>query len=475
MLYLKECRRIASSAVYLLFIVLLVVNWYQNFAGVTKSEIDWAKGGPAPGFTMERPLLAQPSPEDEVYGSKNVEDPELLMRGAVDTLLREYKENVYATYPFDYYKAVSLDESKQTRILEILCEITGLSPEQLMDLPRGYFPSFNGTTIHFGNNSSASEGSFSIKVGEDDRAENGAFSFKVGGDESGRDSPSDNDVFSPKVSYERFRELMAETESLIGEKGSQYSPDMMVTYFGLTGMSYEEAMEDYRQTIEKDHITGGFARLFCDYMGQALGLYPVFLIVLFWLKDKRGALDEVIYSRQISSAGLVSARCLAVVTMALIPVFLLSFQSLILLVQFGGQQKVDMLAYVKYILWWLLPTLCIVTALGTFLTLLTDTPIAILLQFLWWSVDRGITGLSGDTRIYTLMIRHNTLRGYEAVQQSLQTIWINRLGLLAVSVVLCWVSGMILTQKRKGKLNGKIIYEKLGRTLKEKLGLGHKK
>lgn len=37
-------------------------------------------------------------------------------------------------------------------------------------------------------------------------------------------------------------------------------------------MNYEEALEEYNQTINKDKVTGGFARLFCDYMGLELGL-----------------------------------------------------------------------------------------------------------------------------------------------------------------------------------------------------------
>lgn len=51
---------------------------------------------------------------------------------------------------------------------------------------------------------------------------------------------------------------------------------MMLTYFGMSEMNYEEALKEYNQTINQDKVTGGFARLFCDYMGLALGLYPVF-------------------------------------------------------------------------------------------------------------------------------------------------------------------------------------------------------
>lgn len=39
-LYLKECKKIASSILYYLFIAILVFSWSQNFRGVTQAEIN---------------------------------------------------------------------------------------------------------------------------------------------------------------------------------------------------------------------------------------------------------------------------------------------------------------------------------------------------------------------------------------------------------------------------------------------------
>ena len=40
-LYLKECKKIAESIVYYLFIAILVLGWFQNFRGVTQKDINW--------------------------------------------------------------------------------------------------------------------------------------------------------------------------------------------------------------------------------------------------------------------------------------------------------------------------------------------------------------------------------------------------------------------------------------------------
>ncbi len=136
-LYIKECRRMAASIVYFLFVAILVLSWFQSFRGVTMTEINRANGS-GQNNGLDRPLLAQPFKTDEFYGTKIEEDPEKIMCGMVDTLLREYRNNSYTTYPLGYYKSVSLDDNEQNRILEILCEITGLTENQLNNLPEDF-------------------------------------------------------------------------------------------------------------------------------------------------------------------------------------------------------------------------------------------------------------------------------------------------------------------------------------------------
>ena len=149
-------------------------------------------------------------------------------------------------------------------MLEILCEITGLSEGQLKDLPEDYFPAVTGTIISFDAMSVDEKGNLNT----------------VMGDSTGTIREKDKcKHFSSQVTYEDFKELMQEIETIIGEKGSLYSHEMMITYFGMSEMTYEEACEEYKQTINQDKVTNGFARLFCDYMGLELGLYPIFLVV----------------------------------------------------------------------------------------------------------------------------------------------------------------------------------------------------
>ena len=461
-LYLKECKKITASIIFYLFIAILIFSWFQNFRGVTQTEINWANGIEPADIGFERPLLSKPSEKDDYFGSKVSEDnPEAIMTGVTRALLSEYEANSYATYPLGYYKAITLSGDEQKQVLGILCEITGLTEEKLKNLPDDYFPAVTGTIISFDAMNVDKDGNLNMEMG------------------SGTDTKSEDNKYAhfvSQVTYEHFKELMRKTEAIIGEKGSQYSPEMMLTYFGMSEMTYEEALEEYNQTINQDKVTGGFARLFCDYMGLALGLYPVFLVVIIWMKDRMSNATELIYSRKVSSTKLVLSRYLAGITMVLIPVLLLSLESLVPLMSFGAKNgiQIDCFAYIKYIVWWLLPEVMVVCAIGMFFTLLTDSPIAIALQFLWWMVDKGATGLSGDTKLTTLMIRHNTLRGYETIQEDLQIICMNRLLMAGIGILFVVLSIWVLTSKRKGKINAANVYNRGLGYIQGKLSSGSK-
>ncbi len=332
-LYLRECKKIATSIIYYLFLAILIFGWFRNFRGVTQTEINWANGIAPADIGFERPLLSKSSKEDNYFGSKVSEDNQkAIMTGVTRTLLAEYEDNSYATYPFGYYKAITLSDDEQRQVLEILCEITGLTEKKIKNLPEDYFPAVTGTIIFFDAMNVDKDGNLNIKMG------------------SSTDEKNEDDKYThflPQVTYERFKKLMQLMEGIIGEKGSQYSHEMMVAYFGMSEMTYEEALQEYNQTIYQDKVTGGFARLFCDYMGLELGLYPIFLVVIIWMKDRMSNAAGLIYSRKISSTKLVISRYLAGITMVLIPILLLILESLVPLISFGAKNgiRVDYFAY----------------------------------------------------------------------------------------------------------------------------------
>ena len=441
-MFLKEMKKTVCSVVYLLFLVLMIYNWYENFYGVTEKEIRKAYESDSSVYSTVTggAILAEPDPETGSYGTKSEENPEKIMCGGTDKLIIEYLNNSYATYPVSYYKEVILDEEEQEKILEIIQEITGLNEEQISNLPDDYFPRVNGNIIHM-ESGAETEMDIAADIGEADVA---------------AEAKDYTKHFISQVTYDRFKELMAEASDIIGP-GSNYTRDNLLLYYGQVEMDYEEAVDEYHTTIYDDKVTIAFARLFCDYLSRTLGLYPVFLAVAMWMRDRRCRMQELINVKAIGTAKLIIVRYLALLAAVLIPVFLLSLESLVPLVEFSVETgiEIDLFAFAKYILWWLLPTSMIVLALGMFLTILTRTPVAVIVQLVWWFMDSSFTELSGDTGLFTLMIRHNLLNGSELIRQDLGIIWMNRGIMAGVAVLLVLLSIVIYDMKRGGKLEQK--------------------
>ena len=441
-MFLKEMKKTVCSVVYLLFLALMIYNWYENFYGVTEKEIRKAYESDSSVYSTVTggAILAEPDPETGSYGTKSEENPEKIMCGGTDKLIIEYLKNSYATYPVSYYKEVILDEEEQEKILEIIQEITGLNEEQISNLPDDYFPRVNGNIIHM-ESGAETEMDIAADIGEADVA---------------AEAKDYTKHFISQVTYDRFKELMAEASDIIGP-GSNYTRDNLLLYYGQVEMDYEEAVDEYHTTIYDDKVTIAFARLFCDYLSRTLGLYPVFLAVAMWMRDRRCRMQELINVKAIGTAKLIIVRYLALLAAVLIPVFLLSLESLVPLVEFSVETgiEIDLFAFAKYILWWLLPTSMIVLALGMFLTILTRTPVAVIVQLVWWFMDSSFTELSGDTGLFTLMIRHNLLNGSELIRQDLGIIWMNRGIMAGVAVLLVLLSIVIYEMKRGGKLEQK--------------------
>ena len=163
-------------------------------------------------------------------------------------------------------------------------------------------------------------------------------------------------------------------------------------------------------------------------------------------------------------------RTLALLTAVMVPVILLSFESLFLLIKYSVETGVaiDVLAFVKYILWWLLPTALVVIGLATFVTVLTGTHLAIVGQFVWWFIDTSLTGLSGDTKVYTLMIRHNMLNGAQIIRQDWKIIWLNRGIMLLLAIVFMLLAVYFYQKKCKGYFNNDGRYQKWYRFFKKR-------
>lgn len=410
---IKECRQTARSLIYWLVVLVLVFDFTTQLG--------------------ESDIMPKPEKGQESYGYHASTDKNVIMESTLGILLEEYNRNNYTTYPIGFYKSVKLNEKDEEEISEIIRETTGLSSKEEIER----------TIIDWYDTQQEAVG-------------------------DGQMTMMSNLVMKPAegLTYDRFVELMNKTDRILGG-GSQYGETYRDSN-AMVPMTYEEALAEYQELIEKDLLTGGYARLFSDYMVIFLGILPVFLSVTRGLRDRRAGIQELIYTRKGSSAVIVISRYLAMLVMLVIPVLILSMFPLshCLKYAFSTGISADPFAYVKYTFGWLLPTIMAVSAVGTFLTELTDTALAVLVQGAWWfvSVFAGTNTLPGGMYGWNLIPRHNTELNWEGYHNGFVQLAANRILYTAFAVILVALTIFIYSQKRKGKYQ--LSWKNIGRSKK---------
>ena len=244
--------------------------------------------------------------------------------------------------------------------------------------------------------------------------------------------------------------------------------------YDLTGLKPEDLEADIAAFFEihdiqttqyevklKDGLTGGYTKLFCDYMGVVLGILPVFVTATRMLRDKRSRMQELIYARRVPSGTVMGSRYLALVCMHMLPVVVLSVIPTVNCVRAGIEGvNLDYLAWLKYDLGWLLPMVMAVVSVGIFCTELTETALAVLVQAVWWFVSlmTGGTSMYGGRYAWNLVPRHNTELNYAGFEEGFRQLAANRIFYTVLALVLLALTILVYERKRKGHLrrNGKI-------------------
>lgn len=413
-LFIKECRQTAKSLIYWLIVLVLVFDFATQLG-----SMDIAK---------------EPQKGQEDYGNKVSDDKNVIMETTLGLLVEEYVRESYTTYPIGFYKSVTLNEKKDRRVGEIVEETTGLSGREEAE---------KEVEDWYSSQQEAMEGTGPAMV--------------------------KNLVMEPVegLSYKTFKKLMGEVDDILGG-GSDYAGSRLGAN-AVVPKTYEDAMEEYQELLEKDRLTGGYARLFSDYMVIFLGILPVFLSVTRGLRDRRAGMQDLIYTRKGSSVSIITSRYLSMLVMLVIPVLLLSMIPLSQCLAYASAAGVsaDLSAFVKYTFGWLLPTIMAATAVGMFLTELTDTALAVLVQGAWWfvSVFMGIDTLKGGMYGFSLVPRHNTEFNYAGYHDNFTQLVCNRVLYASIAVLLVVFTVFVYSQKRKGRY--RFTWKGIGRSKKQ--------
>lgn len=400
----KECSQYLKSIIYYIFLIFLAADFISQMGTFDAIE--------------------KPEPGQEDYGYVRTENKELIMQNALEELLREYDINEYTTYPIGFYKRVILNDEEQEQVKEILLNITGLTEQELK--------------------SAYEENQRAIEEYEDSaEAENRPIMWN--------EYPKLEITVKEDLSYQDFLKEMKTLDNLLGG-GSDYSESNLK--YTEESATYEQALAEYESLIKNDKVTNAYARLFCDYVGIMLAILPIFLAVTRALRDRKAQAQQVIYMAQAGSFQVVLSRYLAAVLVTVIPVILLSCSTLIQAVYYAKSihAEYDIFAFVKHIGFWLLPMILVTLSVGFFLTELTDSAIAILVQGIWWfvSIFMSTGNLVGNVG-WNLVPRFNTVGSYAVYQQMEEQLMKNRFLYTGIAFILVLLTIFIYSRKRKGE------------------------
>ncbi|MCI9125123.1 MAG: hypothetical protein HFH35_13850 [Eubacterium sp.] len=429
MLFWKELKKVVIGIPYLLFVAVLFLALHSqgalDFGGEKITEPDGSGN----------------------YGMRTAEIPKIIMPAALQSLDAEFQENNYRTYPIGFLKNVKLDQEEQRHMAQILAAATGMDAEKIWERQ-------SSPDADRGLSFQAGEESGNVQVQPDG---SGGFTISKGLDVK-QAKQADLTVKSG-LPYEKFQQLMDEADHLLGG-GSAYAPESLIG-FGKVPVTYDEAVKRYALAKNKDRFTGGYARLFSDYATvMALSILPVFLAVILTSKDRKANMSELVYTRAIPGWNVVLMRFLALLTACMLPVVILSYISNASVWGMYQGMKLDYLAPLKYDVGWILPSVMIVTAIGMFLTELTDTPVAAVVCGFWWFIDTnlGMKTVSASASLFRLSPRHNAgAASYFRTQDFIDhfaRLSANRLLMAGLSLLFVIAAIVLYEEKRKGYFYG---------------------
>ncbi|MDE7282502.1 MAG: hypothetical protein K2N85_02790 [Lachnospiraceae bacterium] len=445
-LFMMECKKTARGVLYWLYVLALFLVIIRRFDATVDDELR-GKDGPSSVFYTAA---------DGIYAGDSVrlsdaEMQENMMAGATARLLDSYRRNAYEYYPFGYVKTKTMSKEGQRVILSYLEELTGMSEEAInrtaVEDGAEDFQIYGGGAFVFepGQGSINENGQYVIEPGDWKYIENNA---DITGESENPESSFE------KVTFDRFREIMGEVDAMIG-RNSYFGKEMLTLYYCENDMEESPVTgQQHREFYEGDHVTGAFARYYCDSISLLILGLPALVVIELMMRDKKSKMQALVYQRTVSGIRMVCTRYAASVCMVMLPVLIFPIKSLMTLVRFCSKTGVqpDVFAFAKYSLLWILPTILLVMAIGLFMTVLTENYSGILCAGLLWLAGRPSIGkiAGGNYDLFDLIIRHNTLKGYGRMMGNIRMLVMNRAAVSGMAFLFVALSVVVYEARRKG-------------------------
>lgn len=268
----------------------------------------------------------------------------------------------------------------------------------------------------------------------------------------------ENTIFEYSYQYEAFVEKI---DKALG--GNTVYNEESGFYHIIRNRTYNDDMKKYNSILEEDKITNAYARLFADYIGISIGFFTVFVTAFTLVKDKRYSVSELIYTTEISSYKYILGKYLGDILVTAFIVLLTAGHATWVFHHFSKitGDSISYLAFFKYSILWIFPTIMFVTSLSYVLQLIFNNGIVpIIVQFFYWRYS--MTPLvSIEVQPLKYYIRFNRIVPYSELKPFIANINLNRILITVFSVGLLLLA-IKLWDRKRGDINNGFSFRKKG-------------
>lgn len=250
--------------------------------------------------------------------------------------------------------------------------------------------------------------------------------------------------------YETILMYFNEIDDILGNNtifGEKYRN----RYFYQT-LSLKDAKEEYQSILSDEKLTNSYARYYTDYMTVFAGLLPVvFGIFCLWY-DQRYHMQEIVFSKKISSFQYIFLKFISIAALFFTIYMIIAAVSTGLFARFAQTQKIsiDFLAFFKYTIGWIMPTVFITTASSMFLYIIFWNPIPpLMIELILFFLSAK--DVYGNYFIWKPIIRYNFVGRYDYFMEHLEEIVKNRIAMVFLSGFLLFLCSVLYERKRRGK------------------------
>lgn len=253
-----------------------------------------------------------------------------------------------------------------------------------------------------------------------------------------------------EIKYQNMLICFNQIAELLGEN-SVFSEKYRDQYFKKV-YSLNDIKQQYKIMIEDEKLTNAYARYYADYMTVFGGLLSAIFGAFSLWYDERYKVQDIIFSKKISSFQYLFLKFAVIIALFFTIYIVIAGVSTGLFFIFAKIEKIaiDYLAFFKYMIGWVMPTVCVTTASSMLIFIVFNNPIPVLMLelivFFLSSKD-----LCGNYFLWKPIIRFNEIGRYDYFIEHLWEIIINRIVMSGLSIFILWFCSILYERKRKGR------------------------